>query len=122
MSEDETTTAHTSEAEARTRRWMDEAVIGLNLCPFAAAPARRGQVRVAVCAEVDAVLGDKGSIEAADPKRLTRKKVDANDVRCPDGEAAEKMAAAIDAAMRIGLRSAELMEWGVSHARAHRPD
>ncbi|MGD9524639.1 MAG: sulfur transferase domain-containing protein [Gemmatimonadales bacterium] len=30
--------------------------------------------------------------------------------------------AAIDAAMRIGLRSAELMEWGVSHARAHRPD
>ncbi|MCA9758395.1 MAG: chorismate synthase [Candidatus Eisenbacteria bacterium] len=43
-----------------------------------------------------------GSIEAADPKRLTRKKVDANDVRCPDGEAAEKMAAAIDAARRDG--------------------
>lgn len=41
------------EAEARTRQWMDEAVIGLNLCPFAAAPARRGQVRIAVCELAD---------------------------------------------------------------------
>lgn len=29
--------------------------------------------------------------------------------------------AAIDAAMRIGLRSAELMEWGLDYARRHRP-
>lgn len=28
--------------------------------------------------------------------------------------------AAIDAAMRVGLRSAELMEWGTAHARARR--
>ncbi|MEZ4648261.1 MAG: chorismate synthase [Candidatus Eisenbacteria bacterium] len=43
-----------------------------------------------------------GSIEAADPKRLSRKKVDANDVRCPDEDAAEKMAHAIDQARRDG--------------------
>lgn len=28
---------------------------------------------------------------------------------------------AIEAAMRVGLRSAELMEWGLSYARARRP-
>ena len=30
---------------ARTRQWMERAVIGLNLCPFAKAVAVRGQVR-----------------------------------------------------------------------------
>lgn len=30
---------------ARTRQWMERAVIGLNLCPFAKAAAVRGQVR-----------------------------------------------------------------------------
>jgi protein tyrosine phosphatase (PTP) superfamily phosphohydrolase (DUF442 family) len=29
--------------------------------------------------------------------------------------------AAVEAAMRIGLRSAELMEWGLDYARRHRP-
>jgi len=29
-----------------TRRWMEKAVIGLNLCPFAKAVAARGQVRI----------------------------------------------------------------------------
>lgn len=29
--------------------------------------------------------------------------------------------AAIDAAMKVGLRSAELMEWGLAYARARRP-
>ena len=29
--------------------------------------------------------------------------------------------AAVDAAMRAGLRSAEVMEWGLNYARTHRP-
>jgi hypothetical protein len=40
-----------SEAErvvAATRRWLEKAVIGLGLCPFAAAPYRREQIRYRV--------------------------------------------------------------------------
>ena len=33
---------------AATRRWLERAVIGLNLCPFARAPYLRGQVRIVV--------------------------------------------------------------------------
>jgi uncharacterized protein len=33
---------------AETRAWVDRAVIGLNLCPFAKAPQVKGQVRYAV--------------------------------------------------------------------------
>jgi hypothetical protein len=33
------------QAIARTRAWVDEAVIGLNLCPFAKAVQAKGQVR-----------------------------------------------------------------------------
>ena len=32
-----------------TRRWLERAVIGLNLCPFAKAPHVKGQVHYAVC-------------------------------------------------------------------------
>lgn len=31
-----------------TRHWLEKAVIGLNLCPFAKAPYNKGQVRIAV--------------------------------------------------------------------------
>jgi hypothetical protein len=34
--------------EAEIRQWLDDIVIGLNLCPFAAKPARAGRVRVVV--------------------------------------------------------------------------
>ncbi|NKF22072.1 DUF1415 domain-containing protein [Solimonas marina] len=34
--------------ESEVRRWLDEIIIGLNLCPFAARPARAGRVRIAV--------------------------------------------------------------------------
>ena len=37
-------------AIADTRRWLERAVIGLNLCPFAKAPHIKGQVHYAVCA------------------------------------------------------------------------
>ncbi|MCX7556577.1 DUF1415 domain-containing protein [Xanthomonadaceae bacterium JHOS43] len=34
--------------EAATRRWLERAVIGLNLCPFARAPYVKGRVRIVV--------------------------------------------------------------------------
>ncbi|MGB5253520.1 MAG: DUF1415 domain-containing protein [Sedimenticolaceae bacterium] len=36
-------------AIARTQRWLDDVVIGLALCPFAAAPARAGRIAYRVC-------------------------------------------------------------------------
>jgi len=44
----------------RTRAWVDRAVIGLNLCPFAKAPQAKGQVRYVVSHAVDpaALLAD----------------------------------------------------------------
>jgi len=36
-------------ALARTRAWVEQAVIGLNLCPYAKAPQDRGLVRYALC-------------------------------------------------------------------------
>lgn len=32
-----------------TRHWLDAAVVGLNLCPFAKAPLVKNQVRIVVC-------------------------------------------------------------------------
>jgi hypothetical protein len=37
------------QAEADTRRWLERAVIGLNLCPFAKAVHVKGQIHHAVC-------------------------------------------------------------------------
>ena len=44
----------------RTREWLERAVIGLNLCPFAKAVQLRGQVRFVVsdATEEDALLVD----------------------------------------------------------------
>jgi hypothetical protein len=39
---------------AETRAWVERAVIGLNLCPFARAPQAKGLVRYAVCEARDA--------------------------------------------------------------------
>ena len=48
------------QAIAQTRAWVDRAVIGLNLCPFAKAPQVKGLVRYVVSAAEDpaALLGD----------------------------------------------------------------
>jgi uncharacterized protein len=47
-------------AIARTRAWVDGAVIGLNLCPFAKAVQTRGQIRYAVsqASDIEVLLGD----------------------------------------------------------------
>jgi hypothetical protein len=39
--------------EAEIRHWLDDIVIGLNLCPFAARPTRDGRVRVVVSESPD---------------------------------------------------------------------
>ena len=38
-------------AIADTRRWLERAVIGLNLCPFAKGPHVKGQIHFAVCSD-----------------------------------------------------------------------
>lgn len=38
---------------AETRAWVDHAVIGLNLCPFAKGPQIKGQVRYVLCEATD---------------------------------------------------------------------
>src|SRR5438128_2542361 len=44
----------TYHALAETRAWVERAVIGLQLCPFAKAPQVRGQVRYVASEAVDA--------------------------------------------------------------------
>lgn len=44
----ETPPDHDERVVARTRRWLERAVIGLNLCPFAKAVHAKGQVHYAV--------------------------------------------------------------------------
>lgn len=42
-----------SQIENRVRRWLEKAVIGLNLCPFAKSVYVKDQVRIAICQAQD---------------------------------------------------------------------
>jgi uncharacterized protein len=59
---------------AITRRWVDRAVIGLNLCPFAKAVQAKGQVHYAVSRAMDAdqlledLTRELAALAAADPE------------------------------------------------------
>jgi hypothetical protein len=53
MSPDTLTAAERDEVEQAVRRWLDEIVIGLNLCPFARREVDAGRVRVAVTGHRD---------------------------------------------------------------------
>ena len=44
---------HRDPVIAQTRAWVDRAVIGLNLCPFARAPQAKGLVRYVVSDATD---------------------------------------------------------------------
>jgi len=44
---------HDDDAVAATRRWIERAVIGLNLCPFARAPYVQERLRIAVSRATD---------------------------------------------------------------------
>ena len=58
---------------ADTRRWLERAVIGINLCPFAKAPHAKGQIHYAVCDGADApdllaaLRHELQALAAADP-------------------------------------------------------
>jgi hypothetical protein len=62
------------EVIAATRRWVDGAVIGLNLCPFARAVADRIRYRVSAATSADELLADLESelllLRDADPKAI----------------------------------------------------
>ena len=51
---------NTDAIEQQVRQWLEQVVIGLNLCPFAGLPYRNGQVRIAVsqAATEDTLLAD----------------------------------------------------------------
>ena len=63
-------------AIAETRAWVERAVIGLQLCPFAKAPQVKGQVRYVVSEARDAesllaaLVDELKLIEAASPERI----------------------------------------------------
>jgi len=64
------------EAIAATRRWLERAVIGLNLCPFAKAVAVKNQIRwvVSSAASEEELLADLTDelryLAAADPQQI----------------------------------------------------
>ena len=61
---------------AETRAWVDRAVIGLNLCPFAKAPQVKGQVRYVVSSASDPaallsdLIGELEKLAEANPNRI----------------------------------------------------
>ena len=68
-------TTPTDEVLARTRTWLDTAVIGLNLCPFAKAPQVKGQIRYRVSEATtpealrDDLIEELQWLAAADPEQ-----------------------------------------------------
>jgi hypothetical protein len=63
-------------ATARTRAWVQHAVIGLGLCPFARAPQAQGRIRyrVSTARDEDALLADLAEelrlLAQADPQQV----------------------------------------------------
>lgn len=67
------TAAHNDTVLAETRHWLETAVIGLNLCPFAKAPYAQNRVRIAICTAghldgfLEALDGELQLLAAANP-------------------------------------------------------
>lgn len=70
---------HDAQADAviaATRDWLEKAVIGLGLCPFAKSVHAKGQIRYAVSAArtpgalVEDLLAELRTLEAADPQAV----------------------------------------------------
>jgi hypothetical protein len=61
------------QVERETRAWLRDAVVGLNLCPFAKAPMVHDQIRYVVCeaddprALLDALGSEMKALQRADP-------------------------------------------------------
>jgi len=69
-------TPTSEDAVQRTRAWVEHAVVGLNLCPFAKAPMVKGQVRYVVCETddprelLDELCAQMNALVAADPSEV----------------------------------------------------
>jgi hypothetical protein len=65
-----------ADAAERTRAWVEHAVVGLNLCPFAKAPMVKGQIRYVVSettdprALLDELCAQMEALVAADPSQV----------------------------------------------------
>ena len=63
-------------ATRRTLAWIEHAVVGLNLCPFAKAPLAKGQIRCVVVETddprvlLDALCAEMDALVAADPAQV----------------------------------------------------
>ena len=61
---------------AQTRAWVERAVVGLNLCPFAKAPLVKGQIRFVVSAAreplalLEALCAEMQTLAAAEPAQV----------------------------------------------------
>ena len=59
-----------------TRAWVQRAVVGLNLCPFAKAPMVKGQIRYVLCEAhdtqtlLDTLCVEMQALAAADPEQV----------------------------------------------------
>ncbi len=69
------TSTHTvslQDIEAQTTEWLENVVIGLNLCPFAAKPQRNKQIKIEVCegntdeAVMESLLTELNLLESSD--------------------------------------------------------
>ncbi|TSD54755.1 DUF1415 family protein [Variovorax sp. KBS0712] len=66
------TVTDAAQAEADTRRWLERAVIGLNLCPFAKAVHVKGQIHYVIYLDthegrlIDALLAEARALVALD--------------------------------------------------------
>ena len=69
-------TSQTQRAMAETRAWVQHAVVGLNLCPFAKAPLAKGQIRwvLSTAADTEALLAqlvaELSLLAEADPNEI----------------------------------------------------
>ena len=65
-----------ADALQRTRAWVEHAVVGLNLCPFAKAPMAKGQIRYVLNETddprelLDALCAEMQALVAADPEAI----------------------------------------------------
>ncbi len=68
--------SYTATVLRATTRWLETAVIGLNLCPFAKAVHRRDQIRFVVSNATDRttleseLTAELGILQAADPEKI----------------------------------------------------
>lgn len=76
----------TSKAELQTKQWLEDVVIGLNLCPFAHKPQKKKQIKIAVSEAtteeqlLEFILLELKELDSKDPEELETTLVVAKDM------------------------------------------